>query len=175
MRAHWLHANTGRTDMLFRMKLVALATLTLAAMADADAAAQGGRSAAEQEIARGRYLVRIAGCNDCHTAGYAMNNGNVPESEWLKGDKLGWRGPWGTTYATNLRLLIPSMSREQWIKHARSMQPRPPMPWFNVRAMSDQDLRAMHAYVTSLGPAGDPAPAYAPPDANPSQPYVQFP
>jgi hypothetical protein len=26
-----------------------------------------------------------------------MTGGNIPESQWLMGDKLGWRGPWGTT------------------------------------------------------------------------------
>jgi mono/diheme cytochrome c family protein len=26
-------------------------------------------------IARGRYLAQVAGCNDCHTAGYLMGNG----------------------------------------------------------------------------------------------------
>ena len=56
-----------------------------------------------RQIERGRYLVKISGCNDCHTAGYAMTGGNIPESQWLMGDKLGWRGPWGTTYPANLR------------------------------------------------------------------------
>jgi uncharacterized membrane protein len=27
---------------------------------------------------RGRYLVQITGCNDCHTAGYAAAEGAVP-------------------------------------------------------------------------------------------------
>lgn len=126
-------------------------------------------------LARGKYIVQVGGCNDCHTAGYAQSGGQTPEQEWLKGDVVGWRGPWGTTYPTNLRLVIGSMSQEQWLKHARSMQPRPPMPWFNVRAMSDDDLVAMHAYVKSLGPAGQPAPSYLPPTEAPKGPYVQFP
>jgi mono/diheme cytochrome c family protein len=29
-------------------------------------------------VERGRYLVKIAGCNDCHTAGYTQANGAVP-------------------------------------------------------------------------------------------------
>ena len=53
--------------------------------------------------ARGRYLIAIAGCNDCHTPGFAMNGGTTPEQAWLTGDPLGWQGPWGTTYAPNLR------------------------------------------------------------------------
>mgnify|MGYP006138464527 CR=1 FL=1 len=35
----------------------------------------------------------------------------------------------------------------------------PPMPWFNVRAMADEDLRAMYAFVKASGTAGRPAPA----------------
>ena len=41
-------------------------------------------------VARGRYIARIAGCNDCHTAGYAPSGGKVPEKDWLMGDALGW-------------------------------------------------------------------------------------
>ena len=47
-----------------------------------------------------------SGCNDCHTAGYMQKDGQVPETEWLTGDSMGWQGPWGTTYAANLRLLF---------------------------------------------------------------------
>jgi len=137
--------------------------------------AQSKTSVDPKVLTRGKYLVQTSGCNDCHTAGYAQSGGKVPESEWLKGDMVGWRGAWGTTYASNLRLVIGGMSREQWLKHARTMEPRPPMPWFNVRAMTDQDLTAIHAYVKSLSPAGDPAPAYVPPNQTPRGPVVQFP
>jgi hypothetical protein len=109
------------------------------------------------------------------TAGYAPTGGKVPESQWLTGDGLGWSGPWGTTYATNLRLYMQNLTEDQWVKTARTMQARPPMPWFNVRDMSTRDLRAIYRYVRHLGPAGDPAPAYLPPDKTPPQPYVQFP
>jgi hypothetical protein len=49
------------------------------------------------------------------------------------------------------------------------------MPWFALRDMSDEDLRAIYRYVRSLGPGGTPAPAYVPPDRTPPPPYVQFP
>jgi mono/diheme cytochrome c family protein len=62
------------------------------------------KTKADPQVERGRYLIKIGGCNDCHTAGYAPAGGKVPESQWLTGDALCWRGPWGTTYATNLRL-----------------------------------------------------------------------
>jgi cytochrome c553 len=126
-------------------------------------------------VARGRYLVQTAGCNDCHTPGYAEAGGKVPEQAWLTGDRLGWRGPWGTSYATNLRLRLAEMSRDEWLRYARAMQPRPPMPWFNVRAMSDQDLTAIWAWVKAMGPAGEPAPQALPPGQAPVGPVVMFP
>jgi len=126
-------------------------------------------------VARGRYLVKIAGCNDCHTARYTETGGAVPESDWLTGDDLGWRGPWGTTYAINLRLHMSAMTEEQWLTAARTVRARPPMPWFALRDMTDEDLRAIYQFVRSLGSRGGPAPAYVPADQAPPSPYVQFP
>jgi mono/diheme cytochrome c family protein len=127
------------------------------------------------QIERGRYLVKIGGCNDCHTPGYAMKNGEVDEKTWLVGDKLGWSGPWGTTYPANLRMLMAGMSEQEWVKHARTMKPRPPMPWYDVRIMTDADLKAIYAFTRSLGPGGEPAPKYVPPGTKPEGPIVQFP
>jgi mono/diheme cytochrome c family protein len=129
----------------------------------------------DQQINRGRYLIKVAGCNDCHTAGYGPTGGKVPEEQWLTGDILGWSGPWGTTYPTNLRLYMQDLTEEQWIKKAKTLNARPPMPWFNVQAMSTSDLRAMYRYVRYLGPAGKPAPAYLPPNQTPPEPAVKFP
>jgi mono/diheme cytochrome c family protein len=130
---------------------------------------------ADPMVKRGRYVIQIAGCNDCHTADYAPTGGKVPEAQWLAGDALGWRGPWGTTYPTNLRLYFQDLTEEQWVKKGKTLSARPPMPWFNVRDMSTSDLRAIYRYIRHLGPTGKPAPAYVPPDKTPAQPYVQFP
>ena len=126
-------------------------------------------------LKRGRYVVEMGGCNTCHTALYGMLGGNIPEADWLTGDKVGWRGVWGTTYATNLRLYMQELTEEQWMQKARTLSTRPPMPWFAIQAMSDDDLRALYRYVRSLGAAGKPAPAYIPPFITPRGPYVQFP
>jgi mono/diheme cytochrome c family protein len=144
-------------------------SLAFAAMA-LPAAAQDGAS-----VERGKYIAIIGGCNDCHTAGYAMNEGQVPESEWLKGDALGWRGPWGTTYPVNLRIRLGEMSEDEWVKFAKTFKTRPPMPWFAVNQMTDDDLRSLHKYITSFAEKGEPAPQYVPPDQEPKGPYVQFP
>jgi mono/diheme cytochrome c family protein len=126
-------------------------------------------------IERGRYIAKVAGCNDCHTSGYAVKAGNVDESLWLMGEPLGWQGPWGTTYAANLRLYMARLTEEQWLEAARNLQARPPMPWFNVQAMTDDDLRAFYRFVRSLGPSGEMAPAYVPPGEEPKTPVVVFP
>jgi hypothetical protein len=131
--------------------------------------------AQEATVERGRYLAMTTGCNDCHTAGYALNEGNVPESEWLKGDILGWRGPWGTTYPVNLRIRLREMTEDEWVNYAKSFKTRPPMPWFNVAAMTETDLRSLYKYATSFEDAGEPAPDYVPPGEEPKGPYVQFP
>ena len=132
------------------------------------------QSQAEQ-IEQGRYIAKIGGCNDCHTAGYLMSEGNVPEENWLLGDQFGWRGPWGTTYAPNLRLIVAEMSEQQWLTMAKALKARPPMPWFNLNQMKDADLKALYQYIRHLGPAGEPAPAYVPPDQEPNPPYALFP
>jgi mono/diheme cytochrome c family protein len=141
-------------------------------------AAPPQRPSEKDRIALGRYLVRTTGCNDCHTAGYAQQAGQVPEKDWLQGDTVGWRGPWGTTYATNLRLYFANLTEAQWLAAARTMQPRPPMPWFGLRDMADTDLKAIYAYLKAQGPAGKPAPVALPPGAllqGPQGPIVQFP
>jgi mono/diheme cytochrome c family protein len=137
---------------------------------------QGNRGANAQQVERGRYVVEIGGCNDCHTKGYADAGGKAAEADRLKGDDLGYRGPWGTTYPTNLRLSIGKMTEDEWVKYAKGLMTRPPMPWFNVRAMTEADQRALHQYVKSLpGAAGSAAPAFLSPDKAPKQPYIQWP
>jgi mono/diheme cytochrome c family protein len=133
------------------------------------------KKADDAQLKRGRYLVQIGGCNDCHTPAYPEKGGKVPESQWLTGDALGWQGPWGTTYATNLRLYFQDLTEDEWVKKGKTLKARPPMPWFNVQAMTTNDLRAMYRYIRHLGPAGKPAPAYLPPDKAPSGPVVKFP
>lgn len=126
-------------------------------------------------VARGKYLSKIAGCNDCHTPGYLLNNGAIPEDRWLLGDRFGWRGPWGTTYASNLRIFMSTLTEDAWVEVARSLKTRPPMPWFTINEMEEADLRAIYQYVRSLSPVGEPAPSFVPPDQEPNPPYAVFP
>jgi len=147
---------------------VALTMSTFAAARAADSPGNPG------SIERGRYLVKVSGCNDCHTPGYLPANGNVPVDKWLTGDGFGWRGPWGTTYGANLRLFMQGISENEWVEVARTLRRRPPMPWFNLNAMAEDDLRAIYRFTRSLGNPCSPAPNYLPPGEEPKTPYALF-
>lgn len=152
------------------VRQLAAAALSLAAFASISATAAEPSASGHD---RGRFLVAFGGCNDCHTPGYAEKAGDMPEAEWLKGSNVGFRGPWGTSYPGNLRLDAARLSEAQWIAFARA--PRlPPMPWFSLAALSDEDLLAMYRYIRSLGPAGDPAPLAAAPGVAVKTPFIVF-
>lgn len=129
---------------------------------------------AENAVEAGRYLTIVAGCNDCHTEGYMQTEGNIPEEDWLTGSDIGWRGPWGTTYAANLRLRVQQMPEEAWVDQIHERHANPPMPWMNVNQLSDKDARAMYQYLKSLGPKGDSVPDFVPPGQEPNTPYISL-
>ena len=126
-----------------------------------------------QVIERGKYLVSISGCNDCHTTGYAESGGAIPAEKWLTGSSVGFQGPWGTTYPANLRLYMGTLSESQWLVRARQPM-RPPMPWFSLRDMTDQDLVALYRFVRSIGPMGEPVPNAVAPGGTVATPYFEF-
>jgi mono/diheme cytochrome c family protein len=178
----------GRDDRKIFARLIlplAIGAFIMSYPADAQksnepaAGAQGTKGRMETGSAsmkeRGRYLIKISGCNDCHTDRYIELEGAVPEKQWLKGSNLGWHGPWGTTYAVNLRRFLTALTEDQWVDFARTVKTRPPMAWWGLREMHDEDLRAIHTFVKYLGPDGVDAPSYLTPDRMPKQPYVQFP
>jgi mono/diheme cytochrome c family protein len=133
-----------------------------------DASPSAARS---EQIARGRYMILTGHCNNCHTAGYARKQGDLPENEWLLGNRIGYRTPAGTSYPSNLRLSVQNYTEEQWVRYVKTAKPRPPMPWWSLLDTTDQDLRAMYQYIKHLGPAGQPAPEFVPPDQDPKPPY----
>jgi mono/diheme cytochrome c family protein len=157
--------------------VAAMAVLAFIGGAGADAAGPKKSVAGVdmKKVDRGRYLSVIAGCNDCHTPGYLLSEGKVAEALWLTGDSFGWRGPWGTTYAPNLRLYAQAMTEAKWVAAARTLRTRPPMPWFNLNKTHESDLQAIYQFIRYLGPAGQAAPAYVPPDQEPGTPYALFP
>jgi mono/diheme cytochrome c family protein len=171
----------------FSPRRLVIASFAFAAIAAASLAfvscggsAEGQNSAAmtpEQKIERGRYLVNIAGCNDCHTNGFMQEGAAIPEDKRLTGMPVGWKGPWGTTYAANLRKTAALFDEAAFIKTMKSAKGntgRPPMPWPSLAAMSDTDLAAVHAYLKSLGDSGVMMPLALPPGKEPDTPYFDF-
>jgi len=148
------------------MKRIVLSVAALALAAPA--------LAQQADLGRGRYVATIGGCNDCHTAGFPQKNGQIPETDWLLRNPVGFGGPWGTSYPTNLRLSLSRMSEAQWVAYAKKLQARPPMPWFNLNKMSEAHLRAFYHFVKSLGAPYKPAPDALPPGAEPKTPFVVF-
>lgn len=140
----------------------------------ANAAAVATAPTDAELLAQGEYMVRMGGCNDCHTPGYADKASEVPKDQWLTGSPIGFHGPWGTTYPANLRLKLAEMDEAGWLKYSAELHTRPIMPDFQLRAMKEQDRLAIFRFIKSLGPAGQPAPAYLPPGQKPSAPVWEL-
>lgn len=129
---------------------------------------------AQNQIEAGRYLAEIGGCQDCHTADWPQTGGNIPDESQLLGVPVGFKGPWGTSYANNLRLVAAAYTPEEWVEMMHTRQGLPPMPWFAVNRMSESDLLAIHAFLLSLGETGETMPAAVPPGVEPATPYIYF-
>lgn len=126
------------------------------------------------KIERGRRLVKISGCNDCHTPMYGQMNGDVPEKDWLIGSEIGFRGPWGTTYPTNLRLTVAAYQEKSFVSYIRQKKYLPPMPGFVFKHMTDEEIASIHAYIKHLGVAGKKAPLNLPPNQKSKNPFIVF-
>ena len=90
----------------------------------------------------GRHVSIIGGCHDCHTVGYAQS-GKVDPDKALKGNPVGYTGPWGTNFARNLRLTVAKMSEDDWVTFAKTFEVGPPMPWFNVHELNELESRSL--------------------------------
>ena len=157
-------------------------------------------------VERGKYLVTIGGCNDCHTPKKLGPNGlpdfdmsrqlsGNPSTEKLApvpqgiiapdkyltvvNNHLGaWVGPWGVSFAMNLTpdkaTGLGSWTEDMFIKALRTGKHQgagrpilPPMPWNWYRNMTDDDLKAVFAYLQSLPPINNPTPDPIAPDQIP--------
>ena len=127
-----------------------------------------------KDHSHGKYIAIISGCNDCHTPGYSESGGTTPSEDWLTGDRVGWKGPWGTTYPTNLRIYMSDITEENWLKKSRQLRTRPPMPWWALRTLKDGDAVALYWFIRSLGRKGQIAPTHLPPDQEPRTPFILF-
>src|SRR5664279_5214866 len=78
-------------------------------------------------------------------------------------DLTAWVGPWGTSFAANLtpdrETGLGAWTPAQFIKTMRTGKHLgdgrpilPPMPWFDLAGLTDQDLKAVFAYLASVKP-----------------------
>lgn len=107
--------------------------------------------------------------------------GVIGPDQWgaiANNDLTAWAGPWGISYAANLTpdtSGLKSWTPEIFIQAIRTGKHAgvgrdilPPMPWMDYALMTDDDLRAMFAYLKSLPPISNTVPPPAPPAAEPS-------
>lgn len=105
---------------------------------------------------RGAYLANLALCADCHTP--SVRGEPIAGRDFSGGQKFA--GPWGSVTSANItpdasgipyydeKLFLQTMRTGQ--VGARSLSPM--MPWQGYRNMSDEDLKAIFAYLRTLKP-----------------------
>ena len=139
---------------MFRWAILALAAGLCTAAAAADT----------PSVEFGKHISIVGGCHDCHTVGYNESGGKIDPDKALKGNPVGFEGPWGTNFAKNLRLTVAKMSEDDWVNFAKTFTVGPPMPWFNVHELTEVESRSLFQYIKSLpGDPGEQAPADIPP------------
>ena len=138
----------------------------------ATAVVAGVAAAQEPSVERGLAVSILGACHDCHTAGYSESEGSIEPEAALKGSKLGFQGPWGTNYATNLRITVATLHEDGFVRYMKVLRTDPPMPWYNLRLMPESDVRSLYRYIGSLGEPGEQAPTAAGPGEQPKTPFI---
>ena len=128
-------------------------------------------AAGDVSVERGRQVSITSGCHDCHTQNYVETEGTIDPAAALAGTAIGWRGPWGTTYPKNLLLTAAGKTEDQFVEFAKTFKALPPMPYFNVHAMDESDIRSLYQYIKSLGEPGSQVPDIVAPGEEPKTPY----
>lgn len=114
-----------------------------------------------------------------HPAGMPAPEVNRAEMEQkglaVTGTLTAWVGPWGTSYSANITsddTGIGTWSEAQFMRALRegkfkglegSRPLLPPMPWEMYRNMTDDEIKAIHAYLKSTKPVRNIVPAAEPP------------
>ena len=118
-------------------------------------------------VARGKYLVTIGGCQDCHTPGHFF--GKPDMTRVLGGSEVGFEIPGlGTFYGPNLTpdkaTGLGGWSDEQIVEAIQSgVRPdgrvlAPIMPWRALAVLTKPDAAAVVAYLRSLPPVANKVP-----------------
>lgn len=136
-----------------------------------------GAALADEVTERGRYLVTVAGCNDCHTPGYFL--GQPDFNRRLGGSDVGFEVPGlGTFVGSNLtsdpETGIGKWSEEDIVKALRTgttpegRELAPPMPWRAFATMTSSDLHAIASYLKTLPPIENKVPGPFGPNEKPT-------
>jgi len=145
-----LYIDQGR--LMFRNLVLALACL-ISMMGSADAA--------DRAVDRGKYLVAVIGCGDCHTPGFFL--GKPDMSKYLAGSDVGFAVPGlGVFVAPNLTsdrdTGLGKWTKEQIVAAiTKGERPdgrilAPIMPWNDLAHLTKADALAIAEYLKSLPP-----------------------
>jgi len=118
-----------------------------------------------------------------HPAGMELPPAPVDAGPWTwaaAGTNTAFAGPWGVSFAANLtpdeNTGMGIWTEETFVKTLRtgrhwgqSRQILPPMPWPNYARMTDDDLKAMFAYLRTVPPIQNQVPEPLPPGAPASE------
>jgi len=121
----------------------------------------------KQMVARGKYLVGIGSCTDCHTPGHFL--GKEDASRFLGGSDVGFAVPGLGVFvgpnltpdkATGLGNWTPEQIATALTKGTtpEGRMLAPPMPWRNYVNMTKSDALAIAAYLKSLPPVSHQVP-----------------
>jgi mono/diheme cytochrome c family protein len=107
-----------------------------------------------------------------HPAEMELPEPPAPKGSWIwagAASMTAFSGPWGISFASNLTPHATGMetwTEEEFITAMRTGKHRgngrpilPPMPWFNLAEATDNDLKAMWAYLRSIPPIDNQVPA----------------
>jgi mono/diheme cytochrome c family protein len=132
---------------------------------------------AESAIERGKYLVDVGGCLDCHTPGYFF--GKPDMARYLAGSEVGFELPGlGVFHGPNLtpdkETGLGDWTEEEIIAALQTgIRPdgrilAPIMPWRAFAKLTNADARAIAAYLKSLPPVKNKAPGPFGPSEKPT-------
>ena len=134
-------------------------------------------------LQRGEYIATVAGCNDCHTPGTFY--GGPDFKRQLSGSEVGWRGPWGVSYASNLTPdLETGLGTWTNVEIERALRSGvrkdgtpilPPMPWPNTARLTPDDMSSLIAYLKSLPPIVHKVPTNVAPNGMAHGPTIELP